>query len=91
MVEVTCKQQKWRRGEKEDATKNTCGIQTRIDFQQQEDKTCPSDSSAVSIDRKLFLCLASDVITILSSKMMSRSIHLKDDCCWRIKEWKLYY
>ena len=25
-VEVTCKQQKWRRGEEEDATKNTCAI-----------------------------------------------------------------
>ena len=44
MVEVTCKQQKWRRGEQEDATKNTCSIQTGINFQQQEDKTCPSDS-----------------------------------------------
>ena len=69
-VEVTCKQQIWRRGVKEDATKNTRGIQTRINFQQQEDKTCPSDISAVSIDRKPFLCMASDVITILSSKMM---------------------
>ena len=59
--------------------KNTCGIQTCINFQQQEDKRCPSDISAVSIDAKLFLCMASDVITILSSKMMSGSIHLKDD------------
>ena len=33
--------------------------------------------------------MASDVITILSSKMMSRLIHLKDDCCWCIKEWQL--
>ena len=41
-VEVTCKQQKWRR-EREDATKNACGIQTRINFPQQEDKVYLSD------------------------------------------------
>ena len=52
-VEVTCKQQKWRRGE-EDATKNTCGIQTLINFQQQEDKTCIQSRKHIKHSIKCF-------------------------------------
>ena len=51
MVEATCKQQKWRRKEEEDATKTTCGIQTHTNFLQQKKRQNVSKRYLRSIHR----------------------------------------